>query len=57
MTTKTKSTAKSRKTGNKDEAVAQAVERLEAGVSRITDGEEFRRYLQTAARFPPLQRQ
>ena len=51
MTTKTKGTAKSRKTGNKEEAVAQAVERLEAGVSQITDGEEFRRYLQTAAKF------
>lgn len=51
-TTKTKrkspSASKTRKT---EEAVAQAVERLEAGVSQITDGEEFRRYLQTAARF------
>lgn len=34
-----------------DKRVEDALERLEAGVSRILDGEEFKRYLSVAAKF------
>ena len=34
-----------------DTRVEEALERLESGVSRILDGEEFKRYLSVAARF------
>ena len=37
--------------GKKDERVEEALERLESGVSRILDGEEFKRYLSVAAKF------
>jgi antirestriction protein ArdC len=37
--------------GKIDTRVNEALERLESGVSRILDGEEFKRYLSVAARF------
>ena len=37
--------------GKKDVRVEEALERLESGVSRILDGEEFKRYLSVAAKF------
>ncbi len=42
-----------RRTANRkpDTRVEEALERLESGVSRILDGEEFRRYLSIAAKF------
>ena len=39
------------KHGKKKQGVEEAIERLEAGVSQIVDGEEFRRYLSVAAKF------
>ena len=37
--------------GKKNQNVEEALERLEAGVSQIVDGDEFRRYLAVAAKF------
>ena len=37
--------------GKTDARVDEALERLESGVSRILDGEEFKRYLSVAAKF------
>src|SRR5215207_10451825 len=37
--------------GRRDRRVREAVELLDAGVQRILDGEEFKRYLAFAARF------
>ena len=43
--------ASSTRARKSDHRVEEALERLESGVSRILDGEEFKRYLSVAARF------